>query len=85
MDVDLSAPTQSLNLKGHRYSDHDGEREHEEDREIVDRDRDEKDRPPSPLRSIHSRSSSTSVTPIQPKQSPPAQTPGRLSQVQSWR
>ena len=78
MDVDLSASTQSLNLKGHRYGDHDSEKEREQDKES------ERDRQPSP-RSAHSRSSSTSVTPIQPKQSPPVQTPGRLSQVQSWR
>jgi len=84
MDVDLSASTQSLNLKGHQYGDHDGEREREQDKER-ERDRGERDRQPSPPRSVHSRSSSTSVTPIQPKQSPPVQTPGRLSQVQSWR
>jgi len=84
MDVDLSASTQSLNLKGHRYGDHDGEREREQERE-KERDRGERDPQPSPPRSVHSRSSSTSVTPIQPKQSPPVQTPGRLSQVQSWR
>ena len=85
MDVDLSASTQSLNLKGHRYGDHDGDREREPDRER-ERDRGEKDQQqPSPPRSAHSRSSSTSVTPIQPRQTPPVQTPGRLSQVQSWR
>ena len=84
MDVDLLASTQSLNLKGHQYGDHDGEREREQDKER-ERDRGERDRQPSPPKSVHSRSSSTSVTPIQPKQSPPVQTPGRLSQVQSWR
>ena len=81
MDVDLSASTQSLNLKANRYDD---EMDGEEDRER-DGDRGERDRQPSLSRSVHSRSSSTSVTPIQPKQSPPVQTPGRLSQVQSWR
>jgi len=84
MDVDLSASTQSLNLKGHRYGDREGEVEREQDRDS-ERDRGERDRQPSPTRSAHSRSSSTSVTPIQPKQSPPVQTAGRLSQVQSWR
>ena len=84
MDVDLSASTQSLDLKGHRYGNRDGEREREQNEER-ERDRSERDRQPSPPRSAHSRSSSTSVTPIQPRQSPPVQTPGRLSQVQSWR
>jgi len=84
MDVDLSASTQSLNLKGQRYGDRDDGVDREQDRER-DGDRGERDRQPSPQRSVHSRSSSSSVTPIQPKQSPPVQTPGRLSQVQSWR
>jgi len=84
MDVDLSASTQSLNLRGDRYGDHDSEREREKDRER-ERDQGEKEQQPSPPRSVHSRSSSTSVTPIQPKQTSPDQTPGRLSQVQSWR
>jgi hypothetical protein len=84
MDVDLTASTQSLNLKGHRYGDPDSERERGQDRER-ERDRGERDRQPSPPRSAHSHSSSTSVTPIQPKQTSPAQTAGRLSQVQSWR
>ena len=63
MDVDLSASTQSLNLKGHRYEDRDGERDGEQDRD-KERDRGERDQQPSPPRSAHSRSSSTSVTPI---------------------
>ena len=84
MDVDLSASTQSLTLKGHRYGDRDSEREHEQDGER-ERDRGERDQQPSTPRSVHSPSSSTSVTPIQPKRSPPVQAGGRLSQVQSWR
>lgn len=83
MDIDLSASTQALNIKGHRYGDRDSEREYEQDRER-ERDRGERDRQPSPPRSTHSRSSSTPVTPIQPKQTPPVQAGGRLSQVQSW-
>jgi len=85
MDVDLSASTRSLSLKGHRNGDRDSGREREQGRER-ERDRGERvHQQPSPPRSAHSRSSSTSVTPIQPKQVSPVQTGGRLSQVQSWR
>ena len=63
MDVDLPASTQSLNLKGYRYGDRDGERDLEQHRDR-ERDQGEGDRQTSLTRSGHSRSSSSSVTPI---------------------